>query len=399
MGPERQDIRQMELLAEKYLQGKASPAEIRLLHEWYDNWQDDELRVTGGPEEELQQSILARILREIRHTDEVHSGDDRLETKTGNVIAARWFSSPFRRGAAAAVVVILAGAGWLLLNNGRRSNPAGQRVTAVTSRLAGDLRPGRKGAVLTLSDGRHIQLDSTANGLVASQGNVLAMKKDDGLVYRQEADAQPSFNTMTTPRGRQYNLVLEDGSRVWLNASSSITFPTVFKGGQRVVEVSGEAYFEVAADPARPFIVRSKEAEIEVLGTSFDLNAYGDEELVRTTLMEGRIRAASKGHSVLLKPGQQAGIGEGIRVADKVDLEEVMAWKNGRFSFSEESLENIMRQVARWYDAELIFKDRINDTYTVDMSMDVPLSDLLRFLELSGGVHFSVEGRRIIVRK
>jgi ferric-dicitrate binding protein FerR (iron transport regulator) len=230
------------------------------------------------------------------------------------------------------------------------------------------------------------------------------LKKDGGQLAYDVSGVKPAdilYNTLATPRGGQYQLILPDGSKVWLNAASSIRYPTAFAGKERRVMITGEAYFEIKQDAAMPFIVSHNDIDVKVLGTSFDVNTYDDEPVVRTTLVEGAVQVKKGTGAVVLEPGQQARVTEAgvVSLWNDVDVEETVAWKNGRFSCKNMALEDIMREVARWYDVDVMYKDKITDRYTLGVARNVPVSSLLRYLEMSEGVHFSVEGKKIIVSK
>jgi transmembrane sensor len=289
--------------------------------------------------------------------------------------------------------------------------------------LNNELTPGTNKAILTLSDGSNIILDDAKNGQVAQQGNTQVSKLANGqLVYNSLADkpTEVVFNTLTTPRGGQFKLTLPDGSQVWLNAASSIKYPTAFVGNERRVEISGEAYFEIAplalptggGQEKIPFIVKinttsGNGGEVKVLGTHFNINAYNDEASVKTTLLEGSVKVmlpSSKGGYEILKPGQQAQVnnsplGDGdVKVINNVDVDQVVAWKNGYFSFNRAGLQTVMRQIARWYDVEISYEGKIPEREfggKIDRSSNA--SEVLKILEESK-VHFRIEEKKIIVR-
>lgn len=315
------------------------------------------------------------------------------------------FSSPaiqrmhflHRWWAAAAIVILLGTGAYFWIANQKNTQSA--TVTGKT-----DIVPGKKGAVLTLADGSQVVLDSLGNGVIAMQGGTAARIMNGSLVYEGKADAAVYYNTISTPKGRQFHLTLPDGTVVWLNAASSLRYPTFFTGKDRKVEMTGEAYFEVAKNKGMPFKVEVKnKAEVEVLGTHFDINAYANETSINTTLMEGSIQvsATSSGNPVTIKPGQQAQIthvrsGE-IEVIDNPDVEKIMAWKNGLFNFSDASLEEVMRQLERWYDIEVVYeKDIPRKTFYGKLTRDISLQGLLMILEKTG-VRFRIEGRKLIV--
>jgi ferric-dicitrate binding protein FerR (iron transport regulator) len=204
---------------------------------------------------------------------------------------------------------------------------------------------------------------------------------------------------MTTPKGRQFSLVLSDGSKVWLNAASSITYPISFTGKERKVSVTGEAYFEIAHNAAIPFIVESGQNSVKVLGTHFNINAYDDESVVSVTLLEGSVDVRRGTVSKVIKPGQQAQINddEQIKLANNIDVEHVVAWKNGRISFQGADIGTVMRQMSRWYDVEIEYNRKMNDLFYADISRSTMLSDVLKALELTTDVHFKIEGRKVRV--
>jgi ferric-dicitrate binding protein FerR (iron transport regulator) len=311
---------------------------------------------------------------------------------------------------AAACILLLSGAAaaWFF------TKPAQQQLTVHRIPVKNDVGPGMAGAVLTLDDGSTVLLDSLGNGVVATQNGSKLVLKNGQLVYdgAQHAAGEIAYNTMTTPKGRQFKLVLPDGTNVWLNAASSLRYPVAFTGKERKVEVKGEAYFEVAklADPVTgvrmPFRVKvNNHTEIEVLGTHFNINAYEDEANMNTTLLEGAVRVINGGEQALLKPGQQARVPGGpqagktnIEIVENADVEKVMAWKNGVFNFNDASLAEVMRQLERWYNIEVVYEQGVPKLEFIGkMGRDLPLSDVLRGLEMSK-VHFRLEeGRRVIV--
>ncbi len=303
------------------------------------------------------------------------------------------------RLSSAAAILLLAGAAFYLL--ARHQQPA-QITAAAAAKHAIDIPPGRQGAILTLADGSKVSLDSMNNGVIATQPGTKIILNKGGLSYStQTAGSEPiAYNTMTTPKGRQFQLTLPDGTKVWLNAASSLRYPTLFGGKDRMVEVSGEAYFEVAPNN-RPFRVKiDNTTEIQVLGTHFNVNAYTDESSVNTTLLEGAVRIVKGDRKMILPPGQQAltGQSQAITLNTNPDLEKVMAWKNGIFDFQDATLEEVMRQLQRWYDIDIVYEKNIPKIEFVGkMGRDLSLSEVLHGLELSK-VHFRLEeGRRLIV--
>ena len=308
----------------------------------------------------------------------------------------------WRRLAVAALVLLITGKAVLfLLPGGPAKNKPMSPGQPVSN--AHDLPPGRNNAILTLADGHSITLDSAANGGLAQQGNTKVIKLNGQISYRNTGSAEGNeatlFNTISTARGNQYQLTLSDGSKVWLNAASSLRFPTSFKGKERRVEVTGEAYFEIAKNPAMPFKVVAGSGEIDVLGTHFNINAYADEPSVKTTLLEGAVAVKKETALQMLAPGQQAEFSPkgGISFSKNVDVTLETAWKDGFFWFNNTDIHTLMRQVSRWYDVEVAFQGNITDDgFTGKVPRDLPLSRLLNILE-QYELHFKIEGKKITV--
>jgi len=273
-----------------------------------------------------------------------------------------------------------------------------------------DVEPGHDGAILKLADGRTIILDSMANGALATEGNTEIEKTSNGqLVYHTGKEQQQLlYNTLSTPRGRKFRLTLPDGSNVWLNAESSITYPSAFAANERKVEITGEAYFEVSHNAARPFKVKINTplgdgGEVQVLGTHFNIMAYKDEGSINTTLLEGAVKITQGSKYSFLKPGQQAqlsfpGDRQGkINLVNNANLEEAIAWKNGLFIFNGADIKTIMRQVSRWYDVEISYEKEISQTFSGTIPRTVNVSKLFNYLELTKHVHFRIENKKVIV--
>ena len=320
---------------------------------------------------------------------------------------------PFRWAAAAAIIILFAAGGYFYFN--KKSEP----VIAKTE-IKNDIAPGGNKAILTLANGQQIILNSAANGTITQQGNTKIIKLDSGqLAYQQLATGngqsaignrqlEIQYNTISTPKGGQYQIVLADGSKVWLNSASSLRFPTAFNGKERLVELTGEGYFEVKHDARQPFRVKAGELVIEDIGTHFNINAYSDEETLQTTLLEGSIRVTTSSPSgegrgeaeVRLKPGQQAILAENGQLSkiNNVDINKIMAWKNGWFEFDQTGLATIMRQVSRWYDVDVIYEGNPGtEKFGGRISKNLPLSSIMNMLE-SSGVNFRLEGRKLVVK-
>ena len=303
--------------------------------------------------------------------------------------------------AAAIFVLVLGGTAWYFFNNAAES----ASPVIAKKEVKNDVAPGGNKATLTLSDGSNIILDSAQNGLLTRQGNAHVMITENGKLVYQKQTGEPvavQYNTITTPRGGQYQLTLADGSQVWLNAASSITFPTAFTGDKREVKITGETYFEVAHNANMPFHVSVDGMDVQVLGTHFNINSYSDEPAVKTTLLEGSVKVSKGLSNILIKPGEQAvlpGNANNIVVKQNVDMDEVIAWKNKKFVFQDLDLKSIMRQVARWYNIDVSYIGNIsNDEYVGIISRDVNISEILKMLETSSDLKFEIIGKNVIVK-
>jgi transmembrane sensor len=311
-----------------------------------------------------------------------------------------------KRLVAAAVIFLLMGAGaYMLFTSAQKPNKElPQHASAIKPALKKNyISPGGNRAILKLSDGTVIVLDSANEGMIAQQGSVKIIKLNNGRLSYNALTAKSTetlYNTIITPRGGQYQLILSDGSEVWLNAASSLRFPASFTGGERNVELTGEGYFEIAKNATMPFNVKINDINIKVLGTRFNVNAYTDETFTSTTLLEGSVKISKSNKTMLLKPGQQAQAGKTkeIKVNDNVNLDEVVAWKNGLFQFKRATIETILRQAARWYDVEFDYYGDIPDRFSGQISRNVNASQLLQILELTGKAHFEIKERKIVVR-
>lgn len=268
-----------------------------------------------------------------------------------------------------------------------------------------DILPGGNRAILTLGNGKKVILEDAATGLLAEQGNIEIRKAADGqIVYNIKGETGDAsvINTIETQNGGQYQINLPDGTKVWLNAASSLKYPTSFASNERKVELSGEAYFEVAKNEKKPFKVKlNNDAEIKVLGTHFNINAYPEEQSINATLLEGSIAMKSGLKIEKIIPGQQAQAfnNHRINVVNDVNLSQVMAWKNGFFSVDAASLQDIMKQVEKWYDVKVIYKDNVQAEFVAKLPRNVPLQELLGLLEYTKQVHFKLEGKTLYVMK
>jgi hypothetical protein len=384
-------------LVKKYLDDKASKKEIHFIEQYYDHF---------GKEEDVTNTLSAVEIKKLE--DEIKGNINtrilKMERKKGAVISR---SSFLGWAAAAAILIFIPASIYLLYNHTVQKYPVALNDQA--GRFKNDVAPGGDKAILILGDGSKVVLDNTRNGSIGQQGNSKVLKIDAGkLAYNAQStikNGEPKilFNTISTPRGGQYQVELSDGTKVWLNASSSLYFPTSFVAGkERVVELKGgEAYFEVAKNKTMPFKVKVNKMDIQVLGTHFNVMAYNDEHAIKTTLLEGSVKINTHldNKAVYLQPGQQAQLDNhgDVNVSQNVDIDLAVAWKNGFTAFKSADIATIMRQVGRWYDVDVVYEGVIPErTFTGKISRNANLSDLLRLLEVSK-IHFKIDGRKIIV--
>lgn len=373
-------------LYEKYLRGECTPAELDQLASF-----QDELKLAGEEwkdpavsEEEVYQRIWTR-----------------LEKSRSPLPAAAKTWSPRWMSYAAALLLLAGGASWFFIT--AYDYPGKNKTAAVRPKKT--VIPGGNKAALTLADGTVITLDSAANGKIALESGVTVTKNRDGmLIYRsargdrKELSAGGAENTISTPRGGQYELVLSDGTKVWLNAASSLKFPAHFDAVQRQVTLSGEAYFEVRKNPSAPFVVSTPAQQIRVLGTHFNVRAYSDDLQTRTSLLEGRVTVSSSGKSAMLVPGQEGvnrpGAPPDVRQAD---VEKCIAWKNGLFEFEDASIQEVMQQVSRWYDIAVIYKGEVPvRQFTGTISRKVSIDRVISMLQYSG-LELQLRGDQLLV--
>ena len=342
------------------------------------------------PEEEVSQRMLHGLL-----------------TKIGSatvIKVSKPYSSQWKRWTIAASVLLLAGSAVYFYVD-RQPKSIVSRLPANSQHSGKDALPGSDGAILTTAAGNQIKLDSTVDGIVSKEGNTAVIKKDNQLMYNETPAAlaeKEAFNTLSTQKGRKFQLVLADGTKVWLDAASSLTYPIAFTGNQRIVKATGQLYFEVAKDPAKPFIVDAGGTKVQVLGTHFNVNAYEDESAMKTTLLEGMIRITTYNNSSLLTPGQQAVIDNSeygsIKINDAVDVDAVMAWKNGLFQFNNANLTTVLRQLSRWYDMDIVYEGKMPEReFEGKIGRDLNLSQVLKILE-KVQVKFRIEGNKLIVQ-
>lgn len=363
-------------------------------------------RYAAGTIAEPEKAELQALLQDLDHMPEpwleeqlpaMEPDEADVQRRVSAILAADRPAMPVRtlnRWWWAAAAVLLLGSIMLFSVLNR---PIRQQQVVVPQQ---DVAPGSEKAILTLADGTDITLDSTGAGAVAQQGNVSIVSQAGGqLTYQLNGmrEGEMMMNTLRTPRGGQFQLTLPDGTKVWLNAASSITFPAAFNGRERKVQLKGEAYFEVAKNEKQPFVVdASGRATVEVLGTGFNVNAYEDEPAVRTTLLEGSVKIVHMRNKVVLKPGQQATVEADIQLS-AANPDQVLAWKNGIFNFEDLGFAEVARQLERWYDIDVVYEGMIPDIkFKGDMDKGVNLSGILRLFSALG-VKARIEGRKLIV--
>ncbi|MEZ2440358.1 FecR domain-containing protein [Chitinophaga sp. RCC_12] len=350
---------------------------------------------------ELSSQDLEAITRNEADPANLQASVERVYLATGiKPGPARIYISKWRtwRWAAAALVLAVAGTASLQLAK-EKSKPIGAIHNT-------DVAPGSRKATLKLGNGATIILDDAQNGVIANQGKTVIKKSGNGqLVYDASASVttEITYNTITTPNGGEYEVILPDGSHVWLNAASAIRFPAAFTGNTRKVEINGEAYLEIVKNEKAPFIVVSGKHSVEVLGTKFNIHSYPKEEDITTTLIQGSIRIAAGKYTKVLQPGQQSlvntGANSNIRLATGVNMDEVLAWRNGKFIFDDASLKTVVSQLERWYDVNIDYAGMEDYRFNGEISRNVSLSKVLKMMELTSNIHYKINDRNIYMTK
>ncbi|MCR8557194.1 FecR domain-containing protein [Mucilaginibacter sp. BJC16-A38] len=383
-------------LINKYLLNQATAEEEKLLLDYYNTLQKNELKWDEhlmGDKDSVKAELYSKVLLEIKARESVPK----------KIIFLRgWF-------VAASVIFLLIASSSLFFYL-KHDNSYLLTKDKARSLIKNDIAPGGNKALLTLANGSKIALDDAADSVLAKQTGVKIAKTAHGqLIYTVEnsssdskTSAQLAYNTVETPKGGQYQVDLPDGSKVWLNASSSLRYPTNFTGDVRSVELTGEAYFEVVKNPKKPFRVVSSSQVIEVLGTHFNISSYTDETSVKTTLLEGSVKVLSTktNQSKLLKPGEQSNINYSNNSfsVQQVNTEEVVAWKNGYFLFVDEDLKSIMSKFARWYNVDVEYQGNVDNLrFGGIVSRSKGLSQALKIIEQTGNVKIKIEGRRVTI--
>lgn len=361
----------MEELIEQYRTGQITKAQLEAGIKAYWDRMDfgaHELKEYGRP------AMLEAILKQGKR-------------KNAPIHKLQWW----KYAAAAVFIAVMVLTGKQLINNQQEPN-------GITAKA--DINPpAANRAMITLANGKTVYLDSAANGSLASIGNMELVKLADGKIIYKGSTQAVEYNTLTNPRGSKViDITLSDGSRIWLNAASSLTYPTAFTGDKRQLTIKGEGYFKVAHDGKIPFIASAKGTDVQVYGTEFNIKAYDDDADMKVTLLQGSVSVTHNKERQMLKPSEQAIITNTIELKTDVDTEAATAWKNGTFSFSNQRVEEILKLAARWYDFDIVMEAKINDGFNIYVGRDVPISKLLKSMETSGGVHFEIEGRKVIVK-
>lgn len=374
-------------LYERYLAGKATPQEIEILLSHQDKFDiakfDNEERIVD------QDEIKARIYGQIVQQANVAQP----ESKSGKL----WWP-------VAASLLLLSAAGIIFI---KKHHPIVNKKVQELAIQHQRILPGTNKAVLILGNGETIDLNAAANGQIAGTGNVKVKKLKEGQlkydpgVTGNNGSQEISFNTLVVPKGGQYEVTLPDGTSVWLNSASSLKYPTAFTGKERHVELTGEAYFEVAKNKARPFTVSAGKVDVRVLGTHFNIMAYPDEPASKTTLLEGAVVLSDRKQQLELVPGQQGIATSGNQPMElkTVNVQDAIAWKKGYFSFRKENIESAMRKIARWYDVDVTYQGKMSHKMLGgSVSRTQNIDEILAYIELTGIAHFELKGRRIIVK-
>jgi transmembrane sensor len=376
-------------LAKKWLDNTITSDEQAEFAAWYNADQDSPILIPSAfaeSEEVLRERILNKV------NQDINKGNNRFK-----IMIPVWLRI-------AAGILLFAGCfKYYYIHTQKSVKPL--VLSYQKTQLKNDISPGGNKAILTLSNGAKIDLNDVKNGVLANQGKTVLKKDKDGqLTYHATgsitSNSSSIFNTVTIPKGGRFQLVLSDGSKVWLNSASSITFPAAFSKNERKVIITGEVYFEVAKNKQLPFRVIAGKQTVEVLGTHFNINAYSDESSIKTTLIEGSVKVSADTKSAILKPEQQSSIlnGKESRISIiTVDTDDVLAWKNGNFQFEKAEIPLIMREAARWYDVDIKYEGEVPQRrFTGSISRNVNLSELLRILKYTG-INFKIEGKTIIV--
>ncbi|MDB5061532.1 MAG: hypothetical protein JWP67_1375 [Mucilaginibacter sp.] len=385
-------------LIRKYLEDQCTPAEKLEIETWFELYSGGDRAFYDNDSELINQAMMRSLINIQQKIDSSQTPEAAIKVlRPQPKFKFRWI-------AVAATVLLFTVIGSYFYSYKK----VVKQQVAQNHVFKNDIQQGRNKAILTLGNGKKIVLDDAKNGQLAVEGNVAITKNVDGQIIYDAADqtstatatAEIAYNTIATPKGGQYQVRLPDGSWVWLDAASSITFPSTFTGDKRRVQLAGEAYFEVAKDPAKPFLVNVDEKQqIEVLGTHFNVQAYPDDHDIKTTLLEGSVKLLYRNKQAILKPGQMAVNDPDQSLLIKpADIYEVMAWKNNMFVFNNENIKSIMKRLSRWYDVDVVFEGNVEKVnFFGNYSRSKSLVNLLKDIELTEKVHFKIKGRRVTI--
>jgi transmembrane sensor len=384
-------------LFRKYLDNQCSAEEVEVLFMLLDKEENKAIReelINAQLQNNNHGIAVADPLLYQKLDDSLKQVLDRIDMpkkqrSTPGIIIMKWAAT------AAVLLLLFTGTYYFTANNTSKEVEMAKAAPSIDVPA-----PTSTKATLRLADGTEVNLDNAKNGSLASQGQVQIIKMADGQIAYEGKGNEILYNTLINPRGSKVVAVsLSDGTKVWLNAESTLHYPTAFAGNERKVEISGEAYFEVAHNAQKPFYVTKGGMEIKVLGTHFNVNTYDDGSPASVTLLEGSVKVSNDGKQSMLIPGQQARMnGANISIVDNVDMDQVLAWKNGKFQFGENtSIETIMNQVARWYNVQVEYKGTVNQHFWGSMSRDVNVSQVLHKIESTGGVKFRIQGNKVLV--
>lgn len=391
------DEKDISRLIEKYKNGTLTTEESDFLDAWYINYASDKASSFKPEDLDTNMNLLWKDISSDLSTKRFRP--NHLSTKKVKL---------WPRIAVAASFLIISGLTLYFLNASNNTFKAGQTVLTAASNIT----PGSNKAFLTLADGSRISLNDAANGELVKQAGMTITKTANGeLIYTVAAHASTNaanaYNTIETPKGGQYQVNLPDGSRVWLNAATKLRFPIAFtkKSKERKVELEGEAYFEISHNANMPFRVKTRKQQVEVLGTHFNVSSYPDDTNTKTTLLEGSVRVKSlltegKGKESFLKPGQQSSLSTNAFEIKNVDIEEAVAWKNGQFMFNNAALKDVMKEISRWYNVEVIYKGNFDHIELGgSISKFTNITEVLDVVELAGKVKIKIEGNTVVVNK
>ncbi|MDI3320870.1 DUF4974 domain-containing protein [Pinibacter sp. MAH-24] len=391
------DDQYYKALLTRYLDNECTPEELSEIMNYLSKEESDTLlqsvlrdNIAEGPlsSESIAEKASGRILNELMVTVEVAP------------VVPFYKRTKYYKVAAAMIAIVVS----ILYTIGFRQKEQTKIVaqTGYCNRFKNDVAPGSNKATLILGDGSAIDLDNANNGTLTKQGGVEVVKSGDKLSYKTSNSITDEivYNTIVTPRGGQYQLQLPDGTKVWLNAATKLKFPAAFVGKERHVEIEGEAYFEVAQNISKPFTVGVHNGEVQVLGTNFNIMAYREEAAINTTLLQGSVKFRTATDSSMLRPGQQSQLcNDGkIKINKSADVDAVMAWKNGAINFCNADLKTVMRQLSRWYDVDIDYQNTsFNLHFVGELPRSLSLIEVLKALELTGNLHFGIEGKKIVV--